>query len=98
MDFVEGLVGLQAEAAADDLLLDLGGAAEVLPSQRCDPMPSAIGIDAGAADGSLAGQLKWVADSLSAIAGGRRHGTGLMTVARMACPGLLLVPRRRGWR
>jgi hypothetical protein len=67
-DFVEDLVGL--EAAADDLFLDLGGAAEVLPSQRCNRMPSATGIDAGAADGSLARQLKWVADPLSAIAGG----------------------------
>jgi hypothetical protein len=54
--FAEGLVRLQA--AADDLLLDLGGAAEVLPSQRCNRMPSATGIDAGAADGSLARQLK----------------------------------------
>jgi hypothetical protein len=31
-DFVEVLVGLQAEAAGDDLLLDLGGAAETLPN------------------------------------------------------------------
>lgn len=60
----------RAEAAGDDILLDLGGAAEVLPSQRCNRMPSATGIDPGAADGSLARQLKWVADSLSAIAGG----------------------------
>ena len=67
---MEGLVRLQAEAAGDDLLLDLGGAAEVLPSQRCNRMPSAAGIDAGAADGSLARQLEWEADSLSAIAGG----------------------------
>ena len=97
MDFVEGLVGLQAEAAADDLLLDLGGAAEVLPSQRCNRTPSATGVDAGGADGSLAGQLKWVADSLSAVAGGWRHGTGLMRVARTACPGSpWLLPRRRG--
>ena len=58
--------GTEAPATA----LDLGGAAEVLPSQRCNRMPSAAGIDAGAADGSLARQLKWVADSLSAIAGG----------------------------
>jgi hypothetical protein len=69
-DFVEDLVGLEAEAAADDLFLDLGGAAEVLPSQRCNRMPSATGIDAGAADDLLARQLRWVADSLSAIAGG----------------------------
>ena len=34
---VEDLVRLQAEAAGDDFLLDLGGAAEVLPSQRCNP-------------------------------------------------------------
>ena len=69
-NFVEDLARLQAEAAGDDFFLDLGGAAEVLPSQRCNRMPSAAGIDAGAADGSLARQLKWVADSLSAIAGG----------------------------
>jgi hypothetical protein len=68
--FVEGLVRLQVQAAGDDFVLDFGGAAEVLPSQRCNRMPSATGIDAGAADGSLARQLKWVADSLSAIAGG----------------------------
>ena len=30
--FVEGLVRLQAEAAADDFLLDLGGAADTLQS------------------------------------------------------------------
>jgi hypothetical protein len=36
-------------------------------------------------------------DSLSAIAGGYRHGTGLMTAATTACPGSsLLMPRRRG--
>jgi hypothetical protein len=69
-DFVNDLVRLQAEAAGNDYFLDLGGAAEVLPSQRCNRMPSATGIDASAADGSLARQLKWVADSLSAIAGG----------------------------
>jgi len=58
-DFVDCLVRLQAEAAGDDLFLDFGGAAEVLPSQRCNRMPSATGIDAGSADGSLARQLKW---------------------------------------
>ena len=36
-DFAEGLVKPQAEVAGDDFLLDLGGAAEVLPSQRCNP-------------------------------------------------------------
>jgi hypothetical protein len=34
---VEDLVRLQDEGAGDDFLLDLGGAAEVLPSQRCKP-------------------------------------------------------------
>jgi hypothetical protein len=38
-DVVEDLVRLQAEAAGDDFLLDLGRAAEVLPSQRCNRMP-----------------------------------------------------------
>jgi hypothetical protein len=56
--------------------LDLGGAAEVLPSQRCNRVPPAAGIDAGAADGLLARQLNWVAGSLSAVAGGQGHGTG----------------------
>jgi hypothetical protein len=34
-DFVEDLVRLQAKAAADDLLLDLGGAAEETIGPRC---------------------------------------------------------------
>jgi hypothetical protein len=37
-----------------------------------------------------------VADSLSAIASGRRDGAGQLTVARTACLGSLLVRRRRG--
>jgi hypothetical protein len=36
--FVEGLVRLQSEAAGDDLLLDLGGAAE-------DGLDAAVGAD-----------------------------------------------------
>ena len=42
---VEDMVRLQAEAAGDDFLLDLGGAAEVLPSQRCNrcrPRPASM--------------------------------------------------------
>jgi hypothetical protein len=57
--FVEDLVTLQAEAAGGDLFLDLGGAAEVLSSQRCNRTPSATGIDAGGADGSLASSNGW---------------------------------------
>jgi hypothetical protein len=49
-DFVEDLVGLQAEAAADDFFLDLGGAAEDRPGQEAqapDSFPRGHGKSLG---------------------------------------------------